>query len=242
MTTISLTKRTDREIKSLQVFCPNKVDGCTWKGTVKDVDDHLPMCSKNDNFLKQQLQLALKEIQVLRKRIEYLEEKNRNPSYHYVQMTGYTKMRNSDTSWYSQGFYISPGSYKMCLNVDANGFGGGKGTHTSAFIYLMQGENDENLDWPFRGNVKLELLNQLQDKHHEENTMHFNDSVPLKYKDRVVGRERAADGWGFSQFVAHTELNYSSANNCQYLMDDMLFFRVSVKLTKPDITQEDPRS
>ena len=40
----------------------------------------------------------------------------------------------------SQPFYLIPGGYKLCILVDANGFG--DGGHAFVFVYLMKGEND----------------------------------------------------------------------------------------------------
>ena len=50
--------------------------------------------------------------------------------------------------------------------VDANGCLGAEDTHVSIFIYLMQGDNDDNLKWPFKGTIKVSLLNQLEDGLH----------------------------------------------------------------------------
>ena len=34
----------------------------------------------------------------------------------------------------------------------------------SMFAFLLKGENDDYLPWPFTGTVTVELLNQLEDK------------------------------------------------------------------------------
>ena len=53
----------------------------------------------------------------------------------------------------------------MCLYVDANGgvdaYGNstGKGTHVSTLAYLMRVEHDDQLQWPFSGDIVIELLN-----------------------------------------------------------------------------------
>ena len=44
-------------------------------------------------------------------------------------MTGYSKHKQSADSWFSRPFYTGPGGYKLCLRVEANGFGSGAGTH-----------------------------------------------------------------------------------------------------------------
>ena len=54
----------------------------------------------------------------------------------------------------------------MCLGVDTYGIGIGKGTHVSVFTCLMCGNFDSHLKWPFRGNVTIQLVNQLEDKKH----------------------------------------------------------------------------
>ena len=51
----------------------------------------------------------------------------------------------------------------MCLRVYANGNGR---AHVSVFAYLVQGEFDDDLKWPFQGHVAIQLCDQLQDKYH----------------------------------------------------------------------------
>ena len=113
----------------------------------------------------------------------------------------------------------------MCLKVHANGFGDGEGTHVSLFLYIMKGENDDNLVWPFQGKVTFTLLNQLEDKDHRE------EKATLDYNSRVTKGERG-DGYGRQKFVSHKELGHRADTNCQYLKDDSLYFRVSVEVHK----------
>ena len=43
-------------------------------------------------------------------------------------------------------------------------------------------------------------------------------------------------GWGLPQFIPHTDLGLNSSTNTQYLMNDTLYFKVSVNehfKTKP---------
>ena len=41
----------------------------------------------------------------------------------------------------------------------------------------MKGENDAMLQWPFKGDVTIQLLNWREDKGHVEKTVHFNDNT-----------------------------------------------------------------
>ena len=78
-----------------------------------------------------------------------------------VKMDGFKKKVNSEW-WFSDPLYSHFGGYKMCLRVVANGDGDVEGSHVSVFN-LMKGANDDNLKWPFKGTIKVSLLNQLED-------------------------------------------------------------------------------
>ena len=144
-----------------------------------------------------------------------------------IKMAGFDELKKKGTDWYSRPFYTGMGGYKMCLNVDANGYGSGKGTHVSVFTYLMRGEFDSHLEWPFRGTITFQLVNQLEDKEHHTDSNAYKDAAP---DFAQVDGERSV-GWGSPEFLPHFALGLSVANNRQYLKDDCLIFRiVSVKL------------
>ena len=102
------------------------------------------------------------------------------------------------------------------------------GTHVSVYEY-MKGRNDDNLPWPFTGEVTITLLNQLADKNHYKATIIFpQDSESSR---RVVYGELALRGYGQPKFIPHTQLD--GQWNCQYLKDDCLYFRIEVTPLKP---------
>ena len=138
-----------------------------------------------------------------------------------IKMEGFQEKKPKN-DWFSDPVYSHFGGYKMCLNVCANGNGDVKGTHVSVFICMMRGDNDDNLKWPFKGTIKVSLLNQLEDWQHcsKETWSPNNDG-----SGRVTGKERAASGWGYSKFISHQDLQ-TVGENCQYLKDNTLFFRV----------------
>ena len=114
----------------------------------------------------------------------------------------------------------------MCLSVDVNGSNDGKGTHVSVFTALMQGEFDEHLKWPFQGSVVLQLCNQLEDKHHCGDIINFSETRNAKCISRVTSGEMAESGWGIYTFISHNDLKFKRSNNCQYLQNDCLHFRI----------------
>ena len=87
----------------------------------------------------------------------------------------------------------------------------------------MRGDNDDNLKWPFKGTIKVSLLNQLEDgQHHTKQVWSPGSDIPESYNKRVTEGERSP-GWGVPKFILQEDLSYI---NCQYLKDDTLFFRV----------------
>ena len=143
-----------------------------------------------------------------------------------LMVTNFAEMKRSDEQWYSPPFYTHPHGYKMCLRVGANGVGDGKGTHVSVYAYLMRGEFDDLLKWPFQGHVTIAMLNQLEDNNHTTKTIQFTDTKSNKIIGRVTEGERAPSGYGYATCRAHTELNYNPTKNCQYLKYDCLRFRI----------------
>ena len=143
-----------------------------------------------------------------------------------VKLEGFEEKKRNDYKWFSDPVYSHFGGYKMCLRIDPNGYGRGRGTHISVFVHLMKGDNDDNLKFPFKGRIVVSLLNQLEDKsHHIGEPWSPDRNVPEEYSGRVTTGERR-NGWGYHQFIPHNDLNYNSDKNCQYLKNDCLFFRV----------------
>ena len=79
-------------------------------------------------------------------------------------ITEYSKRKQFNNYYYSPPFTTSPQGYRLCLNVFTNGNGSGKGSHLSIYAYIMKGQHDDRLQWPFTGTIIIELLNWLEDK------------------------------------------------------------------------------
>ena len=150
-----------------------------------------------------------------------------------IIMSNFGKNKNDDTDWYSPAFNTHVGGYKMCLKVDADGWGDGTGTHVGLTVYMMKGEFDSHLKWPFKGEITVELVNQ---KEGGENIV----KKPLKHNDpdecndyfqRVTDGDSAKSGWGSPNFIAHTDL-YKPEEDKEYLLNDSLILKVtSVEVT-----------
>ena len=126
---------------------------------------------------------------------------------------------------YLPSFNTHSHGYKMCIEVDTNGFSSGKETHVSIFTQLMQGPYDDHLKWPFEGEITIQIVNQAGDHSHVEKTIHYNDKTSDTSAGRVTDK-RKSKGWGKNKFLAHTDLEYNAARNIQYLKDGIIIVRV----------------
>ena len=143
----------------------------------------------------------------------------RNEQSIVFKLIDYKEKKENNEEFTSPSFYTSPEGYHMAISVYVNGYGHGKGTHVSIFVEILKGKFDAKLTWPFTGNFKIELLNQLADKNHQVKEITFE----------TEDNARVGDDWGYSAFIPHSDLSHNPSNNTQYLKEDTLYFRVSVK-------------
>ena len=135
-----------------------------------------------------------------------------------IIMDDFKQHKKSNDKWCSPSFYTHLGGYRMCLRVDANGDGTEKGTHVSVYVYLMRGEFDDILKWPFRGDVTIQLKKNAPS--HYQLMLSFDDNTPNERMCKPT-KERNL-GWGYGQYLSHADL-YAGG----YLKDDKLVFCVS---------------
>ena len=190
------------------------------------VGEHLSMVVRKQAKIIATLQQQMKQLAAHLKP-ESLAE---SPSIIFIPppafiMTDFSQHKSAGNSWYSPPFYSHIGGYKMCLIVDANGHGSGEGTHVSVFVNLMRGEYDDDLLWPFRGDIKFQLCNCREDMGHIKHRLDFDGAGVAA--ERVTEGERADDaGWG-GDIIPHTALCYDTSKNTEFLVNDSLKFRVT---------------
>ena len=79
----------------------------------------------------------------------------------------------------------------------------------------MKGEFDDKLEWPFKGNITIQLLNQQ-----ESNDRHYTRTVYQAQAIRYSTKQNIINVWGFNKYKPHREL-------CpKYLKNDCLSFRI----------------
>ena len=124
-------------------------------------------------------------------------------------MTNFEQHKTNDNQWISSPFYTHPKGYKFCMVVTANSYDECKGTHTSVGVYLMKGEFDDQLEWPFLGYITIRLLSQ-EDEEYYERKIPFTGTEPSydNVARRVLTkeRERAETGCAIFKFISHADL------------------------------------
>ena len=150
-----------------------------------------------------------------------------------VKVSGFEDKLTHKRKWHSDPFCNDDKGYKMCLRVIIDGVGKGEGSHVSVFIYLMRGLYDAVLKWPMERSFEIELLNQKMDnKHYTNKGIKFTDKAPSA--NRVSSKQPdgiAPEGLGRNEFISHEDIK-KETDDCQYLKNDCIFFRISDVTTK----------
>ena len=144
--------------------------------------------------------------------------------YFEFMMENFEQHKVTNDKWYSVPFYSYPQGYKFCLRVDANGSGNDKGTHISVYLYLLKGEFDDHLKWPFRGEITVQLVDQEGEEKHYCYTIPYANKTSDEHAGRVTEGDRRK-GWGRSNFISVDKLK------ANYLKNDTLCFRIT-KITR----------
>ena len=193
-----------------EVACAYESLGCGVRMLRKDIKKH----QENDDNMH--LHLSLQTVCELKEQHKTLSEGEAL----VFKLSGYASKKVNNEEFKSIPFYVTPGGYKMCINVDANGCGDGAGTHVSVFTELVQGHYDDQLHWPFLGTVTYEVLKKLTDDEHHSRVAKYDADDDMQVGSSV----------GVNKFLPHSSLSHDPATNTQYLLDDTLYFRVSVSM------------
>ena len=213
------------------IDCPYKDVGCRHTFQRHAMEDH------KANSYSHHLDLAMVQLKYLEHKATSCElsmvklgqcDAGQKSTPCVIKMPGFHQLKTNKQLWYSPGFYIHSGGYKVCLCVYANGAGDGEGSHVSLFLCLMKGENDDALTWPIRYKCTFTLLNQLRDESHCSLALAHAGDGAVVTNSRVLGEKEFGIGQGYTKFIPHEQLGLREDILCQYLKDDCLYFRVQV--------------
>ena len=138
--------------------------------------------------------------------------------------------RKHDAVIYTPPFLTHNRGYTMCLQIYCNGDNRGKGKWLSIFAYVVKGEYDDYLTWPFCGSITVEIRNLLRNSHHD----HIKTITFARRSNscgtQVQGEEYfATNCLGYWNFMFQSVLipSYSLVPSFQYIQNGCLKIDVS---------------
>ena len=142
-------------------------------------------------------------------------------------ISDFSEKKEANEVWYSSPFYTHNRGYKFRLYVYPNSDGIGSGTHLSVYAQRMRGEYDNELEWPFEGDIRVELLNWRADKNHHSR-YNWLQQIQWSWWHVLFSCHWPRDCKWFWQYLnSYLTLDLASTTNTEYLRDDYLKLRVS---------------
>lgn len=168
------------------------------------------------NAIKEQMNLVLREHQVLKDQVRLLTSKLNEEQRHWQRISRAVDVQLEEAisrSWtqgkfmwrihpysrlklqqqnediarvVSPAFYTGVPGYKLRLMADLNGYGEGRGSHLSLFLQIMQGKFDSVMDWPCKNEHMLRVVDQSARGMHYDKLQLFRN-IPSKNK-HIMGR------------------------------------------------------
>ena len=112
------------------------------------------------------------------------------PLYPCFTLSEFTKRKALGNEYYGDPFFSHCNGYKMQLHVDA-----AKGTNVGLYVNLMKGPHDDQLQWPFNGEVVLELVNWQGNENHHRKVVTLSFQCTNTAYDKVIHGDRGTS-WG----------------------------------------------
>ena len=134
-----------------------------------------------------------------------------------VIMPNFEQHKKNNHRWSSPPVYTHYRGYKLCFEVFT------RHDCFSIYFYMMRGEFDDELKWPFNGQVTLQLLSQDGSNKHHTDTISLHNPILFS---RVTEGDIGSSGCGSVIFISFADC-YK-----RYVNDDSLHFRIVKIITK----------
>lgn len=131
-----------------------------------------------------------------------------------ITLFKYQEIKSSNRGLDSQAMYSHPGGYRFILRTHPCGLHGNRGTHLSVEIFSVKGDFDNNLIFPAKFTITLQLCNQYHDQDH------YTTDIGCH------GREKTRLAVT-SHLISNADLEWNPHKKTQYLKEDRLVFRIT---------------
>ena len=151
-----------------------------------------------------------------------------------LKMTSFSKHMKPGDEWKSEGFSSGEKGYEFQLLVYAYGKEEREGESVSVYVHLKKGQYDDTLQFPFRGEVTVQMVNVYDDSDkldHTQRVIPFDsDTDPDGTSGaRATGKDQYNQyGIGYANFIPHDQLQRNDKKQSQYINDnDCVTFRIT---------------
>ena len=209
MKMLSLVKAELQTIKE-----ENRVLSERSKAEVQAIREENRSLKEKNRTIEAKLSALIAENATLKQQIKSCQQVQLPPFYFAI--LNYEHYKKINYRAHSPPFYSHSAGYKMRVDIFVNGFNQGRGSHLSLYIFLLRGEYDDALQWPFKGRVVVEMYNSKMSKWIEYKYLDF-DSAPIKRPDECETNTAS----GCEEFMSHDLLRK------EYLVpNDVVRFRI----------------
>ena len=127
------------------------------------------------------------------------------PPY-YFTMINTDHYLEHNMNFYSAPFYSHPGGYKMNVSVRSNAKRGSGHSYFNLFVSILRGEFDDQLKWPFDGEVTVQAYNRTLARWDNEETILLNEQeCDVDVVERQIDVLSSAS-WGCQQWLSFRDL------------------------------------
>lgn len=134
-----------------------------------------------------------------------------------LSLPNYEAVKAAHAARIGKPLYTHPGGYKFRIDLWANGKGVGMNTHISVTVQSLEGEYNDNLRFPVRFTITLELMNQYSDYDH-----HVRE-IGCFYREESYNSEIGRD----LKFISKNDIYWNAETRTQFLLNDVLRFRLT---------------
>lgn len=172
-----------------------------WQGLIRSLYERIVLLEQSSR--EQEIKLTQLKEENLQLKLEYTSRLCggvyvwvvNNFSHRYATMK-----QDPNTMFYSPGFYTSYAGYRFCARMNACVH---DPNHMALLVHIMQGENDNVLDWPFSGRITLTIVHPIYFEKSVKETMM---SRPELDAFRRPLREINTRAFGYNEFVKFSEI------------------------------------
>ena len=209
--------------------CPLKVEECNYcyKGSLSKTETNrsaLSMIADGIHISRLQVE-ALKGQNGMFKSLETAPHSVYSRPLEFV-MSSFEYYYKYNYEWISSAFYTHFGGYRLCLDVEGRGSRELEEIYLCVLVRLCAGDYDDELKFPFYGEITVQLVDHGPDKKHVQNIFKFHETTSKEVGDRVtaltdIRNEKRYDR-SFTKFIS-----FENLRRYKYLVNDTLTFRVT---------------